>query len=110
MLLYLFGSSFSSYFIFSIIITVTYISIPTGIVNLFIGILVIAINDKYVKPIIPKESKIARAEAISTYVESGNVYIPEQASYMNDLEFEIVNFPAVEHDDQIDIFGLLLIV
>ena len=55
MLLYLFSSSFSSYFIFSIIITVTYISIPTGIVNLFIGILVIAINDKYVKPIIPKE-------------------------------------------------------
>ena len=49
-----------------------------------------------------KESKIARAEAISTYVESGNVYIPEQASYMNELEFEIVNFPAVEHDDQID--------
>ena len=55
-----------------------------------------------IKPITPKESKIARAEAISTYVESGNVYIPEQASYMNDLEFEIVNFPAVEHDDQID--------
>lgn len=55
-----------------------------------------------IKPITPKESKIARAEAISTYVESGNVYIPEQASYMNDLEFEIVNFPAVEHDDQVD--------
>ena len=55
-----------------------------------------------IKPITPKESKIARAEAIGTYIESGNVYIPEQANYVNDLEFEIVNFPAVEHDDQID--------
>ena len=69
------------------------------------GSAIISTLKKYIsgiKPITPKESKIARAEAISTYVESGNVYIPEQASYMNDLEFEIVNFPAVEHDDQID--------
>ena len=69
------------------------------------GSAIISTLKKYIsgiKRITPKESKIARAEAISTYVESGNVYIPEQASYMNDLEFEIVNFPAVEHDDQID--------
>ena len=54
------------------------------------------------KPINPTESKIARAEAISIYIETGNVYIPENAPYIADLEDEIINFPAVDHDDQID--------
>lgn len=54
------------------------------------------------KPINPTESKIARAEAISIYIETGNVYIPENSPYIADLEDEIINFPAVDHDDQID--------
>lgn len=54
------------------------------------------------KSINPTESKIARAEAISIYIETGNVYIPENAPYIADLEDEIINFPAVDHDDQID--------
>ena len=51
MLLYLFSSNFFSYFIFNTIIVITYIAMPIGIINLFIGILVIAINDVYVTPI-----------------------------------------------------------
>lgn len=53
-------------------------------------------------PIVPTESKIARAEAVSIFVDSGNVYLPEKASYRADLDYELINFPAVDHDDQVD--------
>ena len=53
-------------------------------------------------PIVPTESKIARAEAVSIFVDSGNVYLPEKAPYRADLDYELINFPAVDHDDQVD--------
>jgi predicted phage terminase large subunit-like protein len=56
-------------------------------------------------PIIPKESKEARAFSISPLFESGNVFLPppdfstwvEQA-----LIPEILTFPSGAHDDQVD--------
>lgn len=53
-------------------------------------------------PITPKESKVARASAISAYFEAGNVYIPENADWRAEFENELVNFPSVAHDDQVD--------
>lgn len=56
-------------------------------------------------PITPKESKEARAYAVSTLWEAKNVYLPP--SYSGDwvdIEFipELLAFPAGAHDDQVD--------
>ena len=55
-------------------------------------------------PIIPTESKEARASAVSTYAESGNVYLPdpELAPWVPALVDEAAAFPAGTHDDQVD--------
>lgn len=56
-------------------------------------------------PITPKESKEARAYAISTLWEAGNVYLPDpsEAPWVNrDFVPELLSFPAGAHDDQVD--------
>lgn len=55
-------------------------------------------------PIIPKESKVARAYAVTPMWEAGNVYIPSPliAPWVKDYKTELTNFPVVAHDDQVD--------
>lgn len=56
-------------------------------------------------PVVPKESKEARASAVSTFWEAGNVYLPDpSANPWVRLEFvpELTSFPAGAHDDQVD--------
>ena len=55
-------------------------------------------------PVEPFGSKSARAHAVSPYWESGNVYIPNPTSYpwVTDFELELLQFPVVSHDDQVD--------
>lgn len=53
-------------------------------------------------PITPKESKIARASAISGIVEGGNVYLPEYADYVGEFVEEFASFPNGAHDDMVD--------
>lgn len=56
-------------------------------------------------PITPKESKEARASAISTLWEAGNVYIPSPREHSwVEREFvpELLSFPSGVHDDQVD--------
>ena len=56
-------------------------------------------------PVVPKESKEARASAVSTFWEAGNVYLPDPtANPWVRLEFvpELTSFPAGAHDDQVD--------
>lgn len=52
--------------------------------------------------ITPKESKVARASAISGIVEAGNVYLPEYADYVGEFVEEFASFPNGAHDDMVD--------
>lgn len=58
------------------------------------------------KPIKARNSKEARARAITPEIESGNVFLPHpaQAGYewVNDLLSELREFPTGKYDDQVD--------
>ncbi|MBE6147451.1 MAG: terminase [Firmicutes bacterium] len=53
-------------------------------------------------PINPEGGKIARANAVSPSIESGNVYLPEKAEWLHDYITEMISFPNGEHDDDVD--------
>jgi predicted phage terminase large subunit-like protein len=53
-------------------------------------------------PVEPQGSKEARAYAVSALVESGNVFLPARASWLDDFIAESASFPNGRHDDQID--------
>ena len=53
-------------------------------------------------PITPKESKQARASAISGIVEGGNVYLPQYADFTQEFVEEFASFPNGVHDDMVD--------
>lgn len=46
--------------------------------------------------------KVARAHAVTPTIEAGNVYIPEEASWRQEWEYEHEVFPAGAHDDWVD--------
>lgn len=50
----------------------------------------------------PKEDKITRAKAVSPIVESGRVYLPEGAPWVEDFLQELRSFPNSAHDDDVD--------
>lgn len=55
-------------------------------------------------PIEPDGSKLARAYAITSYWEAGNIWVPhpDTESWVKDFISEISAFPASANDDQID--------
>lgn len=53
-------------------------------------------------PINPQGGKIARANAISPHIESGNVYLPEDKPWISDFVEECSAFPNGKHDDDVD--------
>ncbi|MEQ4489684.1 MAG: phage terminase large subunit [Dehalococcoides mccartyi] len=53
-------------------------------------------------PIEPAGGKIVRAQAASPDIEAGNVYLPENTSWVSDFVEECANFPNGAHDDQVD--------
>lgn len=55
-------------------------------------------------PVEPCGSKVARAHAVTTYFEAGNVFIPHPslAPWVNDCMAELTTFPSAAHDDQVD--------
>lgn len=57
-------------------------------------------------PINPKDSKEARARAITPEIESGNVYFPHPSDpgndWVNELLDEMRSFPSGTHDDTVD--------
>lgn len=53
-------------------------------------------------PIQAKGSKEARASAISPQWESGNVYLPESAYWLEDFIDECITFPNGQYMDQVD--------
>jgi predicted phage terminase large subunit-like protein len=54
------------------------------------------------KPIRPDRDKISRAESCTPLLESGRVFIPESAPWLNDFLDELSGFPNSGHDDQTD--------
>lgn len=50
----------------------------------------------------PSRSKQDRASQQSPKFERGEVYVPNQAPWLKTFEDELVNFPHVKHDDQVD--------
>lgn len=55
-----------------------------------------------IKKLRPDRSKIARAESITPLIESGRVYLPQTAPWLNDFLDELHAFPRGTHDDQTD--------
>ncbi|UVE47598.1 phage terminase large subunit [Pseudomonas chlororaphis] len=55
-------------------------------------------------PVEPDGSKIARAHAVTTYWEAGNIWIPHEdiAPWVKDFVSEVTTFPAAANDDQVD--------
>lgn len=55
-------------------------------------------------PVNPRGSKHARLQAVSPLFEAGNVYIPSPnlAPWVNDYVEELVGFPYMKNDDQVD--------
>jgi predicted phage terminase large subunit-like protein len=60
-------------------------------------------------PINPKDSKIARARAVSGHVQAGNVWLPQYAEWTEDFIYEATRFPLGKHDDQVDMMTQALI-
>lgn len=52
--------------------------------------------------LIPEGNKEMRALYMSDIVEQGHLYLPDQASWLADYEYELACFPVVKHDDQVD--------
>ena len=53
-------------------------------------------------PIKPEGGKVTRANAVSPAVESGHVYLPRFANFLDDFIAECSAFPNAAHDDQVD--------
>ena len=60
------------------------------------------------EPVIPIKAvqrntdKISRANDVAPFIESGRVYLPEKAEWLNDFIVEHAQFPNGAHDDQVD--------
>lgn len=53
-------------------------------------------------PINPDGGKVARVNAISPSIESGNVYLPRSAPWLEDFINQCSKFPNDVHDDMVD--------
>lgn len=55
-------------------------------------------------PVEPDGSKLARAHAVTTFFEAGNVHLPHPSvcGWSADYVAELTSFPAAAHDDQVD--------
>lgn len=62
-------------------------------------------NSIPVKPVNPQKDKYTRVLGVVGYIESGYVYLPNNASWVNDFIDECEKFTATDshlHDDQVD--------
>ncbi len=50
----------------------------------------------------PKMEKIMRLHSVTSTIENGFVYLPEQAEWLNEYLRELTTFPNGKHDDQTD--------
>ena len=50
----------------------------------------------------PEGDKLTRAAKISAQFEAGSVFFPRSAPWLSGLKAELLGFPNVKHDDQVD--------
>jgi predicted phage terminase large subunit-like protein len=50
----------------------------------------------------PRHDKETRVAQVSSRIESGRVFLPEEAPWLAEFEREILAFPHGKHDDQVD--------
>ena len=50
----------------------------------------------------PEGGKVARANAVSYLIESGNVFLPKDKPWVEEFVDEWSKFPNAEHDDEVD--------
>jgi len=62
------------------------------------------LNEQYnnIIKIIPKNDKITRFASAMIAIESGRFFLPKNTAFLDDFVDEMVCFPAVKHDDQVD--------
>ena len=53
-------------------------------------------------PVNPKGGKIARVNAVSPAIESGHVYVPRSAPWLEEFLNQWTIFPNGKHDDMVD--------
>jgi len=49
-----------------------------------------------------RQNKLVRAEAVTPIIESGRVFLPRSAPWLDEFRREILAFPAGKYDDQVD--------
>jgi len=59
-------------------------------------------------PIEPRGSKIARVEAVTPYIESGNVYLPRFQRFTEEFVDQCSTFPRGKNDDMVDAMSQML--
>ena len=57
---------------------------------------------KRVIPHKPRQDKVERAEAQTVCLHEAHVFLPSDAPWLEDFRREIIAFPSVKHDDQVD--------
>jgi predicted phage terminase large subunit-like protein len=60
------------------------------------------VNNIAVIPITPEGDKITRCAAVSAQFESGCVFFPKNAPWLDELKAELLGFPNTKNDDQVD--------
>ncbi|MGN7661559.1 MAG: phage terminase large subunit [Anaplasma sp.] len=50
----------------------------------------------------PTHEKITRVYRVAPLIESGHVFLPHEALWLDDFEREVCAFPYILHDDQVD--------
>lgn len=53
-------------------------------------------------PVNPQGGKVARVNAISDYIQAGNVWIPKNEPWVNEFVEEFAAFPRGKNDDDVD--------
>ena len=61
-----------------------------------------------VKELRADRDKVARAYPLSAKMEAGKIYFPRQKVWYANLERELLQFPASEHDDQVDALAYIV--
>jgi len=56
----------------------------------------------------PEQDKVNRAAGVSSMVEAGQLFLPDQAPWLADFEHELLAFPNARFADQVDALSQLL--
>jgi len=56
----------------------------------------------------PEVDKLTRAAGVSSMVEAGQLYLPEEGHWVAEFKKELLAFPSSRHDDQVDALSQLL--